>query len=102
MVTVKDRIRQLTKQANRAGRYVQSTVEWASAGVPERTDEDVNRIAAICVKCEHFNSGICNHKNCGCGVRTTTGEQTLVGIIFGGGMVNKIRRATEHCPIGKW
>ena len=76
------------------GRYASSTQNWIAAGSPIRNDEEVDAVLKICQGCEQFSvnkDGETGHcKVCGCEVNRM------------GGMVNKIRRATEHCPLGKW
>lgn len=76
------------------GRYATSTQNWIAAGSPIRNDEEVEAALTICRGCEQFSAnkdGETGHcKLCGCEVNRM------------GGMVNKIRRATEHCPLGKW
>lgn len=76
------------------GRYATSTQNWIAAGSPIRNDEEVEAALKICQGCEQFSAnkdGETGHcKLCGCEVNRM------------GGMVNKIRRATEHCPLGKW
>lgn len=79
--------------AERAGRYMSSTENWVRAGSPVRDDEEVKEILKTCNSCEQFvhnndNTGSC--KVCGCALNMM------------GGMFNKARRATEHCPLGKW
>lgn len=89
----------------RAGHYVASTTKWVSSGAHLRSDEEVDRIVKICEACPegYFKEGVCTHKSCGCHVMSTQGEKmTLFGVLLGEGMINKIRRTTEHCPIGEW
>lgn len=72
----------------KAERYLTSSVNWASAGAPQRTDEETERTFEICKACEHYKAGACDV--CGCHVGN------------GSGLFHKNRRATEHCPLGKW
>lgn len=76
-------------------RYLTSTSEWVKAGLPERSDEEVNELLAICMGCEYFipsnaeaNNGTCALCGCACNQK--------------GGVFNKLRRSTESCPEGKW
>lgn len=77
-------------------RYASSTENWIKAGSPVRTDEEVETILKICQsnECKQFQphndgqTGVC--RVCGCELNKM------------GGLVNKIRRATESCPLGKW
>lgn len=89
----------------KAGHYMVSTAKWVRKGAPERNDEEVNQIIEICKACPqgYFKDGVCTHRSCGCNVMSANDEKvTLVGIVLGRGMANKLRRATEHCPIGEW
>jgi hypothetical protein len=91
----------------KAARYSKSTVAWMAEGCPVRTDEEVDRIfREHCAVCPGgwFQNDTCTHKDCGCQIRTSAGERiTLFGITISAGFVNnKLRRATEHCPIGEW
>jgi len=69
--------------------YATSLARWVSSGMPQRSDAEVARIYEICRACEHFADNQCSL--CGCRVSTD-----------GAGWRNKIRMATEKCPIGKW
>lgn len=74
--------------------YAESTAEWMLDGFATRTDEEVAEIFKICEDCDpHYikyseMSGTCNL--CGCNVNLYNG------------FTNKIKRANEHCPLGKW
>lgn len=72
--------------------YRDARTRWHEAGKPVRTDEQVTDIYKnICVPCENFlkrrGGGAC--KLCGCRLNLGT-------------RINKLRWATESCPIGKW
>lgn len=56
--------------------------------MPERTDSQVAMLLDICQQCEWYTRGSCG--KCGCRCNS------------GGGWRNKLRRATESCPVGKW
>lgn len=73
---------------SRAVRYARSTARWLAAGRPVRSDGAVQELLAICQACQHFQGNTC--AVCGCKINTA------------GGWTNKLRRATEACPIGKW
>jgi hypothetical protein len=68
--------------------YGKALFMWGAAGFPERSDEEVARLLAICQACEHYTQGRC--RKCGCRVSNAPA------------LINKIRMATENCPIGKW
>lgn len=75
-------------------RYMLSSTAWALAGFPVREEVEVERILRdVCQPCERYHRladdvGAC--LDCGC----------LLSKM--GGLTNKIRRATEHCPRQKW
>lgn len=70
--------------------YTQAVARWTAAGFPTREQAEVERIAAeLCRPCEHYRDGRC--ARCGCRV-------TQSGIP----LANKIKMATESCPVGKW
>lgn len=81
--------------------YGKSTLRWIAAGSPLRSSEEVDQIFSICKSCEHFKENQCT--TCGCNVRSSQKESTtILGIHVPAGMTNKLRRATEKCPVGKW
>ena len=70
--------------------YTKATKRWIKKGSTKRTDEEVNHIYDdICKPCQHFVKKSC--KLCGCKVSKSKS-----------GLTNKIRMATENCPIKKW
>lgn len=89
--------------AAEVSRFVKATAVWIAAGSPVRTDDEVNQLAAICGECDYFRNGKCTHAMCGCNIKTVEQERhSLLGLVVGAGLFNKLRRATEHCPIEKW
>lgn len=68
--------------------YRDSTARWQAAGCPLRSEEEVEALRDVCAACEHYNGEVC--VKCGCSV--------VRGSVFG----DKLRRATESCPAGKW
>ncbi|QDU97545.1 hypothetical protein [Lignipirellula cremea] len=73
-------------------RYGVAVAKWVTAGRPVRTDAEVLQILNDhCRPCELFNGVNCTHKRCGC--RVNEG---------GHAMTNKIKMATEHCPMLEW
>jgi hypothetical protein len=68
-------------------------LKWRKAGYPTRTDEEVARIAALCKGCEHYRDTWLGGRCAKCGCRVN--ESSIV-------VTNKIRMATEDCPLGKW
>jgi hypothetical protein len=75
---------------DKAIRYCTALVQWAKAGFPQRSGLWVAAIyERHCAMCEHYEDEQC--MKCGCFVRPD-----------GLAIRNKIRMATEHCPIGLW
>jgi hypothetical protein len=73
-------------------RYVTAVARWIAAGFPRRSDDEVDQIFEICRACKWMHAaGYC--QKCGC--RLSKSRQA---------MTNKIRMATEHCPLPdqKW
>ena len=75
-----------------APRYLSAVARWTAAGFPTRSDEEVERIYALCAECPwKHEDGYC--RRCGCWLNKSQHA-----------MANKIRMATEHCPLPtpKW
>ena len=72
--------------------YQRAREKWEEAGKPERTDDQVAALRVICTsnKCGLFDGTVCTHETCGCPVARPG--------IFG----DKLRWATEACPVGLW
>jgi len=78
--------------SGKAKHYLSAVARWIAAGFPKRSDEEVDRIYAVCQQCEAFHAdGYC--RKCGCCLNRSRHA-----------MANKIRMATEHCPLPepKW
>lgn len=73
----------------RLARWGRAIRRWIKAGRPRRTDEQVAALLAICQGCEHYTDGAC--AKCGCPANASQSA-----------LRNKLRIATEACPIGKW
>lgn len=71
--------------------YTQSIARFVAAGCPVRDPQAIGEILVTCQKCERYNAKkkICNV--CGCHCNNSRYA-----------FVNKIRMASESCPIGKW
>lgn len=76
---------------DRIRNYAVAVKRWQDHGRPVRSDEQVAGILDLCTKCEYYDGEICLHHKCGCKVNDSKWA-----------IVNKIRMATESCPIGKW
>jgi hypothetical protein len=86
--------------AVRVFNYANALVNWERSGRPTRSDEEVERIIRECCKpCSFFRpvsgkddgEGICGHRLCGCRINHSQHA-----------VINKVRMASESCPIGKW
>jgi hypothetical protein len=72
--------------------YAEAVAEWTAAGCPTRTAEDTETIFRIfCRPCFFHDKTKHACRECGCRITPT-----------GTAIVNKIRMATQHCPIGRW
>jgi len=70
--------------------YANALARWTAAGFPVREQAEVERIERdLCRPCEKYVDGRC--KQCRC--RVTTSNLAVA---------NKIKMATEDCPLGKW
>lgn len=72
--------------------YSKALRKWVAAGRPERSDERVQQLFdEHCSKCSMFDKkkGVCN--SCGCPSNT---DQPAIR--------NKLKMATEHCPLGRF
>jgi len=75
-----------------AATYATAVARWMAAGRPERSQAEVDRIYhTLCVRCEHITETGDQCRKCGC--RLSTDRPALL---------NKIKMATEHCPLDKW
>lgn len=69
----------------RVANYRRALVRWLAAGRPVRSRDEIKKLHAICTNCDHFTGRSC--RVCGCGVHHSQGWW------------NKLRWATEHCPL---
>lgn len=74
---------------DRVSRYATAVARWIAAGRPVRTDAEVEGLLAICSTCPHYRAGACG--KCGCPANRSAS-----------GWRNKLRMATESCPVGSW
>ncbi len=70
--------------------YAKALSRWTRAGRPIRTDIEVVKLREICQSCCWFDGVVCTHKKCGCSV------------VRSSAWGDKLKWATESCPIGKW
>jgi glycosyltransferase involved in cell wall biosynthesis len=71
--------------------YAAALAKWLRAGRPTRTDAETDRLFDICQSCPRYDADRSACSLCGC--RVARG---------GWAVANKIRMATEDCPLGKW
>jgi len=87
----------LTEAADKLGvslddvkHYAGAVARWAAKGFKLRSPEEVTRIYETCCQpCDQNIDGRC--KKCGCNVSKSRFALT-----------NKIKMATETCPLNKW
>lgn len=85
--------------------YQRAIRRWMKAGRPERSEAEALAIfEGHCQSCDMLNKGTCTHKECGCTVRGTSSTLVKIGHAMGvpAALTNKLRMATESCPLGKW
>jgi hypothetical protein len=75
--------------AKHVAEYASALALWSNAGFPSRKQAEVERLETICRACEYYRKGRC--AKCGCCV-----NKSRVAVL------NKIKMATESCPIEKW
>ena len=78
--------------AKKGTRYARAVARWIKAGRPVRTAEEVERIhTEHCLPCEWLNQETSSCRRCGC--KVSRSKKALV---------NKVRVATESCPVKRW
>jgi hypothetical protein len=78
------------KILGKAVNYAKALRRWVAAGRPERTDAEIEQLFDDhCSKCSMFQNGVCN--SCGC---PASKDQPAIR--------NKLRMATEKCPLGQF
>lgn len=82
--------------ARKVSSFTAAQARWLAAGSPVRSGQRIAEIFAVCQECDHFRAGAAEGHGtcrlCGCCLRRF------------GGLLNKIRMATEGCPAkpAKW
>ena len=72
--------------------YAEAVARWTAAGCPTRSKEDTEEIfRVLCFPCGMFDRPQRRCRECGCRVSPV-----------GPAILNKIKMATEHCPLGRW
>lgn len=74
--------------ARKAINFAASAARHVASGMPQASDEEVDRRFAICQTCEHYDGKAC--RKCGCHV------------VRQKKFMSKLSWADEKCPVGKW
>ncbi|MBS0205011.1 MAG: hypothetical protein JSS49_19055 [Planctomycetes bacterium] len=72
----------------RGWNFATAMARWTLAGLPRRTQAEIDTRLAICQSCEFLRHDHCTQCGCACV------EQNR--------LINKLALATETCPLGKW
>ncbi len=81
--------RELPSLRKQLATYVKTVTKWGIKGGKERSEEEINRIWAICQQCDALKDGKC--MECGCSVG-----------LEGRPIKNKLKMDTTHCTRGLW
>ena len=68
--------------------FATAMARWAAAGMPRRTQAEIDERLAICQSCPELVDNHCGKCGCAC-VETNQ-------------VMNKLALSTEACPLGKW
>lgn len=72
----------------RGWNFASAMARWTLAGMPRRTQAEIDERLAICQACPFLKNNHCTKCGCACV------EQNR--------LINKLALATEKCPEGKW
>lgn len=72
----------------RGWNFANALARWALAGMPRRTQEQIDARLAICQACPALQNDHCTKCGCAC--------------VENNRLINKLALATEKCPDGKW
>jgi hypothetical protein len=72
----------------RGWNFAAAMARWTLAGMPRRTQAEIDERLAICQACPYLQNDHCEKCGCACV------EQNR--------LMNKLTLATERCPDGKW
>jgi hypothetical protein len=72
----------------RGWNFAAALARWTLAGLPRRTQVEIEARLAICQACEFLKNNHCGKCGCACNEKNR--------------LINKLALATERCPIGKW
>ena len=89
---VKESVEEEATLTQKFHNYRSAIRKWVAAGKPTRTAEEVQKIHdEHCVKCHKYDPNKKACKSCGCLVNKGSFPLT-----------NKLKMATESCPLGRW
>lgn len=72
----------------RGWNFATAMARWTLAGMPRRTQEEIEERLAICLGCKFLENSQCIRCGCAC--------------IEKNRLMNKLALTTEKCPEGKW
>ena len=72
----------------RGSNFGTALARWTLAGMPRRTQSEIETRLAICQSCEFLKHQHCTQCGCLCDDHNR--------------LLNKLALATERCPLGKW
>ncbi len=72
----------------RGWNFAAAMARWALAGMPRRTQEQIDVRLAICQACPALQNDHCTKCGCAC--------------VENNRLINKLSLSTEKCPDGKW
>jgi len=72
----------------RGWNFAAAMARWTLAGMPRRTQEEIDERLAICQACDFLQNDHCTKCGCAC--------------VESNRLINKLSLSTENCPDGKW
>jgi hypothetical protein len=72
----------------RGWNFASALARWTAAGMPRRTQQQINERLTVCQACPELIDNHCRQCGCAC-VETNQ-------------LMNKLALKTEVCPLGKW
>jgi len=72
----------------RGWNFANALARWTLAGMPRRTQEEIDERLAICQACDFLQNDHCTKCGCAC--------------VESNRLINKLSLSTERCPDGKW
>lgn len=72
----------------RGWNFAAAIARWTLAGMPRRTQSEIDERLAVCLACEFLQNNHCTRCGCACNEKNR--------------LINKLALSTERCPEGKW